>query len=44
MSLVFLWIIPNGAWLVLPLYMMYVFGHEILQGLESAAVGGKKTR
>ncbi|KAK3110677.1 hypothetical protein LTR53_014793 [Teratosphaeriaceae sp. CCFEE 6253] len=44
MRLVFLWIIPNGAWLVLPLYMMFVFGREILQGLEAAAGGGKKTR
>ncbi|KAK5110066.1 hypothetical protein LTR62_006311 [Meristemomyces frigidus] len=44
MSLIFLWIIPNGAWLVLPLYMMYVFGAEILQGLETAAEGGRKVR
>jgi len=44
MSLIFLWIIPNGAWLVLPSYMMYVFGQEILQGLETAGEGGKKTK
>jgi len=44
MSLIFLWIIPNGAWLVFPVYMMYVFGQEILQGLETAAGGGKKNR
>ncbi|TKA71666.1 hypothetical protein B0A55_05288 [Friedmanniomyces simplex] len=44
MSLIFLWIIPNGAWLIFPVYMMYVFGQEILQGLESAAGGGRKIR
>ncbi|KAK4895888.1 hypothetical protein LTR27_006059 [Elasticomyces elasticus] len=44
LSLLFLWIIPNGAWLVFPLYMMYVFGQEILQGLEFAASGGRKIR
>jgi len=27
----------SGAWIVLPSYMIYVFGAEILQGLESAA-------
>lgn len=32
-----MWIIPNGAWLIGPSYMMYVFGGEILQGLEMAA-------
>ncbi|KUJ20944.1 uncharacterized protein LY89DRAFT_681577 [Mollisia scopiformis] len=37
-DLVFLWIIPNGAWLVLPSYMIYVTGSEILQGLT--IVGG----
>jgi hypothetical protein len=34
--LIFLWIIPNGAWLVFPLYMLYVFGQEILEGLDTA--------
>ncbi|KXT13662.1 hypothetical protein AC579_4995 [Pseudocercospora musae] len=43
-SLIFLWIIPNGAWLIFPAYMMYVFGSEILQGLEVAANSAKKTR
>ncbi|TKA23833.1 hypothetical protein B0A50_06968 [Salinomyces thailandicus] len=42
--LVFLWIIPNGAWLVLPAYMIYVFGQEILQALQIATAGGKKYR
>jgi len=37
-DLIFLWIIPNGAWLVLPSYMIYVTGSEILQGLT--IVGG----
>ncbi|KAH9819380.1 hypothetical protein Tdes44962_MAKER05218, partial [Teratosphaeria destructans] len=36
-TLFFLWIIPNGLWLVFPAYMIYVFGQEILQGLEMAA-------
>ncbi|KAF2764857.1 hypothetical protein EJ03DRAFT_320472 [Teratosphaeria nubilosa] len=36
-TLLFLWIIPNGLWLVFPAYMIYVFGQEILQGLEIAA-------
>jgi hypothetical protein len=35
-NLIFLWIIPNGAWLVFPLYMLYVFGQEILEGLDTA--------
>ncbi|KAH8793001.1 hypothetical protein F5882DRAFT_399177 [Hyaloscypha sp. PMI_1271] len=38
-DLLFLWIIPNGAWIVLPTYMIYVSGSEILQGL--AIVGGE---
>ncbi|WPG98437.1 Hypothetical protein R9X50_00122700 [Acrodontium crateriforme] len=42
-DLLFLWIIPNGAWLVLPLYMTYVYGAEIIQGL-TMATGEKKTQ
>ncbi|MCJ1448935.1 MAG: hypothetical protein MMC23_009454 [Stictis urceolatum] len=34
-SLVFMWIIPNGAWLILPTYMTYVFAAEILEGLTA---------
>ncbi|KAL1995585.1 hypothetical protein VTN49DRAFT_1772 [Thermomyces lanuginosus] len=34
--LIFLWVVPNGLWLVFPGYMMYVFGQEILSALESA--------
>jgi len=40
-DLLFLWIIPNGAWLVLPSYMIYLSGSEILQGLT--IVGGGAT-
>ncbi|KAG9248283.1 hypothetical protein BJ878DRAFT_550091 [Calycina marina] len=36
MDLIFLWIIPNGAWIVLPSYIVYVFGGEILGGLAVA--------
>ncbi|KAI9862708.1 MAG: hypothetical protein M1813_004204 [Trichoglossum hirsutum] len=36
-SLIPLWIIPNGAWIVLPAYMSYVFAAEILDGLSIAA-------
>jgi len=38
LDLIFLWIIPNGAWLVFPTYMIYLAGSEILQGLT--IVGG----
>lgn len=34
--LVLLWIIPNGAWLVVPSYMIYVLGGEIISGMELA--------
>lgn len=43
MTIFWLWIVPNGAWLVLPAYMMYVFGREILQGLDLASTS-KKSR
>jgi len=36
-DLVFLWIIPNGAWLVLPTYIIYLTGSEIVQGLTIAS-------
>lgn len=38
-DLIFLWIIPNGAWLVVPSYIIYVTGSEIVQGLAIAAGG-----
>ncbi|CAK7217998.1 hypothetical protein SCUCBS95973_003341 [Sporothrix curviconia] len=36
-SLIFLWIIPNGAWLVLPTYMIYKIGGEIIDAIGSTA-------
>ncbi|CAK7234133.1 hypothetical protein SBRCBS47491_008845 [Sporothrix bragantina] len=36
-SLIFLWIIPNGAWLVLPTYMIYKIGGDILDAIGSTA-------
>ncbi|TAQ83802.1 hypothetical protein B7494_g7871 [Chlorociboria aeruginascens] len=36
-DLIFMWIIPNGAWLVGSGYIIYVTGSEILQGLIIAA-------
>ncbi|QSZ30564.1 hypothetical protein DSL72_000120 [Monilinia vaccinii-corymbosi] len=38
-DLVFLWIIPNAAWIVVPSYIICVTGSEILQGLTIAAGG-----
>ncbi|KAK0510087.1 hypothetical protein JMJ35_007481 [Cladonia borealis] len=37
MSLIFLWLIPNGAWLVLPSYMGYLLARDILHGLAIAS-------
>ncbi|RFU26941.1 hypothetical protein B7463_g9402, partial [Scytalidium lignicola] len=36
-DLVFMWIIPNGAWLVLPTYIIYEVGGELLESLSKAA-------
>ncbi|QKX56641.1 uncharacterized protein TRUGW13939_03747 [Talaromyces rugulosus] len=36
-NLVFLWIIPNGLWIIFPAYMIYVLGGEIVYALEAAA-------
>ncbi|KAJ5911521.1 uncharacterized protein N7473_000824 [Penicillium subrubescens] len=33
-SLIFLWIIPNGLWIVFPAYSMIILGDEILNSLE----------
>ncbi|KAM3418234.1 hypothetical protein BST61_g4235 [Cercospora zeina] len=41
-TLILMWIIPNGAWLIGPSYMMYVFGTELLEGLEIAAQGSSR--
>ncbi|KAF5966953.1 hypothetical protein FCOIX_12242 [Fusarium coicis] len=37
MDLLTLWIIPNGAWIVLPTYMISKFGGDILDGLTLAS-------
>ncbi|EQL02862.1 hypothetical protein OCS_01424 [Ophiocordyceps sinensis CO18] len=37
MQLLYLWIIPNGAWLVGSAYMIYSLGGDIIQGLETAS-------
>jgi len=34
----------SGAWIIVPTYLIYVFGKEIVEGLEVAAEGGKKAR
>ncbi|KAG8534118.1 uncharacterized protein KY384_000962 [Bacidia gigantensis] len=36
-DLVLLYILPNGAWLVGPSYLIYVFGRDILLGLAIAS-------
>jgi len=33
--LIFLWIIPNGAWIVVPGILVKAFGAEIMQRLNS---------
>ncbi|PFH56979.1 hypothetical protein XA68_15678 [Ophiocordyceps unilateralis] len=42
LDLVYLWIIPNGAWLVGSSYMIWNLGSDILDGLETAAQMGKR--
>ncbi|KAM0803365.1 hypothetical protein BDR22DRAFT_840588 [Usnea florida] len=37
LSLLFLWIIPNGAWIIFPSYMIYTFSRSILHGLSIAS-------
>jgi hypothetical protein len=41
-TLIPLWIIPNGAWIVFPCYIIYVIGLEIWTALDVA--GAKKSR
>jgi len=38
-ELIFLWIIPNGAWLVGPTYLIYELSQEIVEGLTMASSG-----
>ncbi|RDA82581.1 hypothetical protein CP532_0913 [Ophiocordyceps camponoti-leonardi (nom. inval.)] len=42
LDLTFLWIIPNGAWLVGSSYMIWKLGGEILDGLETATTHVKQ--
>ncbi|EAW08159.1 uncharacterized protein ACLA_028840 [Aspergillus clavatus NRRL 1] len=37
LTLITMWIIPNGLWIVFPSYNIYILGQEILAALESAA-------
>lgn len=44
-TLIFLWIIPNGLWIVFPSYNIYVMGSEIAASLENASVSkGKQSK
>ena len=40
----FLWALPNGLWIVLPIYLVYVSAKEILEGLQIAVSSAKKSR
>jgi hypothetical protein len=40
-QLIFLWIIPNGAWLIGPTYMIWDLGSDIVAGLEHSAARKK---
>lgn len=44
-DLILLWIIPNGAWLVVPSYIIYQLGSEIIDAITIAsyATGSIKT-
>ncbi|RMD40157.1 hypothetical protein DV735_g4978, partial [Chaetothyriales sp. CBS 134920] len=35
-NIFWLWVLPNGAWLALPIWMIYVFGTEIVGALNEA--------
>ncbi|KAI4742064.1 hypothetical protein E4T50_07496 [Aureobasidium sp. EXF-12298] len=41
-SIFFLWALPNGAWIALPTYLVYVSAKEILEGLQVAVSSTKK--
>lgn len=43
-SLLILWVIPNGAWLVVPGYMIYVLSKEIVEAMDLSASGGNAKR
>ncbi|ERF72623.1 hypothetical protein EPUS_05677 [Endocarpon pusillum Z07020] len=42
LTLVPFWIIPNGAWLVFPSYVIYSLGKEILDVLNSSSLKAKR--
>ncbi|OAL28403.1 hypothetical protein AYO22_02857 [Fonsecaea multimorphosa] len=33
-NLVFIWLIPNGLWLIFPTYIIYVVGKDMVAGME----------
>ncbi|KAL2693644.1 hypothetical protein Neosp_000205 [[Neocosmospora] mangrovei] len=37
LDIFYLWALPNGFWLILPAYMIWVFGNNILDGLAIAS-------
>ena len=39
-SLVWLWIVPNGLWLIFPTYMCYVLAKEIVAAMHIAKSSG----
>ena len=41
-TLLMFWIIPNGVWLVLPSYMIYQLGTEIVDTLDASSAKAKK--
>ncbi|KAI9494567.1 hypothetical protein BDB00DRAFT_818574 [Zychaea mexicana] len=40
---IFLWIIPNGAWIVFPSIIAYVLGGDLISRLDSADSNNKKS-
>ncbi|KAJ5713721.1 uncharacterized protein N7483_010902 [Penicillium malachiteum] len=44
LTLIVLWIIPNGLWIVFPSYSIYSLGGEILASLEQASPRGRVGR
>ncbi|KAI9679762.1 MAG: hypothetical protein M1817_004776 [Caeruleum heppii] len=41
--IIFLWVIPNGLWLILPTFILTLFTAEIVEGLEMATEGARGT-
>jgi hypothetical protein len=42
MTLLIYWVVPNGAWLVFPSYMIYELGKEILDALDGTSEKAKR--